>query len=233
MSRAPWYLALACCVLAACDDGRLRAFEPRASALGGGGRYLEPTPEEAGAGGGGATPLPPVAGAGNLPPTSPLLVDDFEDGDTRAQESLGWWYPFNDGTGTQGFGIEPVSGGTGSVYALRTHGSGFETWGAAVGVDLSRESTPLSAPSYEELCFAARVESSVGNSISVHLLGDEATHFRREVSLSESWSRYCLPLGEFMGENGALLPSDLIALQFFFPPGSPFVLWLDDVSFVP
>jgi hypothetical protein len=233
MSSARWYVALAGCLLGACDDGVLRAFEPRDLALGGGGSEPGPGPE-AGAGRGGTTSIVPVAGAGNAAPTAPLLIDDFEDGDLRAKEPLGWWYPVNDRTATQGFGIEPVSSSTASVYALRTHGSGFQAWGAAVGVNLVGDATPLNALGYEELCFVARVEADTGEVIEVHFLRDEDVHYRQVVSLSESWTRYCFPLVDFIGPNeAALVPSELTALQFFFPPGSPFVLWLDDVSVVP
>lgn len=233
MSRARRFVALAGCLLGACDDGVLRAFEPRASALGGGGEDTGPG-AEAGGGRGGTTPSDPVAGAGNAAPSSPLLIDDFEDGDPRAKVPLGWWYPFNDGTSTQGFGIEPVSRGTASLYALRTHGSGFLEWGAGVGVNLIGESTPLNALSYQKLCFFARVEADIGDPIQVHVLRDTQTHYNQEVSLSENWTRYCLPLVDFVGQNGAaLVPNELTALQFFFLPGAPFVLWLDDVSIEP
>jgi hypothetical protein len=232
MSRARWYVALAGCLLGACDDGVLRAFEPRGPALAGGGSEAGSS-AEAGGGGGGTTPILPVAGAGNAPPSSPLLIDDFEDGDLRAKEPIGWWYPVNDRTATQGFGIEPTSGGTASVYALRTHGSGFQAWGAAVGVNLVGDTVPLNALGYEQLCFAARVEADTGNLIEVHLLRDEV-HYRQMVSLSETWTRYCSRLVDFISVDGAaLVPSELTALQFFFPPGPPFVLWLDDVSVVP
>jgi hypothetical protein len=233
MSRARCYVALVGCLLGACDDGVLRAFEPQASALGGG--VEEPGPNVvAGGGRGGTASSDPVSGAGNVLPSPTLLIDDFEDGDTRAKEPLGWWYPINDKTSTQGFGIEPVSSGTASLYALKTHGSGFQDWGAAVGVNLVGDSTPLSALGYEALCFVARVEAGTGDPIEVHLLKGDATHYLQRVSLSETWTRYCLPLVDFIGPNEAVLvPNALTALQFFVRPGTPFVLWLDDVSVVP
>src|SRR6187402_3081243 len=151
MSCAGRCLILVGCFSAACDDGVLRAFEPSSAMLGDAGE-LGTDPELGGGGGiaggfggGGTTSTEPVAGAGAGGARGPLLVDDFEDGDTRAKEPRGWWYPVNDGTGTQGFGIEPVNSSTSSVYALRTHGGGFEDWGAAVGVNLLSESTPLNA----------------------------------------------------------------------------------------
>jgi hypothetical protein len=216
-------------LLLACDDGVLRAFEPHAPVVGGGGGAPI---AGAGGGGGGTTSVDPAAGTGNAGPSSPLLIDDFEDGDSRAEEPLGWWYPVNDKTGTQGFGIEPVSRGTASVYALRTYGSGFQSWGAALGVNLIGEAAPLRAQSSEQLCFEARVDADTSNAIEVHFLveGDEQ-HYVQSVLLSETWARYCLPLSDFSDLNGAVLvPNALIALQLFFPSGSPFALSLDDVS---
>jgi hypothetical protein len=226
VSRAAWFVAfgpLAGALLTACDDGSLRAFEPRALTLGGSaGRGTGGAPETAGA----------DAGAGAEAPISPLFIDDFEDGDIRAQAPFGWWYPVNDETGTQGFGIEPMSRDTGSIYALRTHGSGFVEWGSALGLDLIGEAGPLDLRSYDELCFVGRVEAGSSTLIQVHLLrGDQ--HYTREVSLSEAWSRYCLSLTDFTNlKQEALVPSELIALQFFFARAEPFRFWIDDVEVV-
>ena len=234
MSRARSFVAFAACLLGACDDGVLRAFEPHAAGLAGiGGLGGTASSAEGGGGRGGMPALNSAGGAGRAPPTAPLLIDDFEDGDMRAKSPLGWWYPVNDSTGTQGTGIEPVVGGA-SVYSLRTHGSGFTEWGAAVGVDLAGESTPLNALGYARLCFVARVETGSSSSIQVHFLRDPGVHYQREVSLSEAWSRYCLPLTDFIGvDQDVLMPDELIALQFFFSPKDSFELWLDDVGLEP
>jgi hypothetical protein len=260
MSRVLWYGALAGCLLSACDDGTLRAFEPLSGldAPGASGRdgtastgafvATAGTASAAGAasaagssesggttggdGSGGAAAGTDAGGdAGKT--SSPLLIDDFEDGDTIAQAPLGWWYPINDGTGTQGFGIEPVSRGTASVYALRTHGSGFKNWGAAVGVDLTGGSPSLNALGYRQLCFAARIEAGSSSVIQVHLLQGKL-HYIQELSLSETWTRYCRPFGDFVtSAQEPLVPSELLSLQFFFAPGSPFEFWLDDIEFTP
>jgi hypothetical protein len=133
----------------------------------------------------------------------------------------------------QGFGIEPAGTGATSVYALRTHGSGFQQWGAAVGLDLKDGLTPLNALDYETLCFSARIESGSSSSIQVHLLRGEQ-HYSVQLSLTESWTRYCFPLVDFLGPNAsALAPDELTALQFFLLPQSQFVLWLDDLDLVP
>lgn len=267
LSRLLVFAVFVVLALAGCDDGVLRAFEPRPGAFGGAGNFggtpgaggtggvgrggggtdrggnggvsgggKAPNPE-GGGGRGGTTPVEPMAGAaGDGTPGAPQpLIDDFEDGDMHAKAPIGWWYPVNDGTGTQGTGIEPVNGASGSVYALRTHGSGFTDWGAAVGVNLAGDAMiPLDAQAFERLCFRARVEPGDSSSLQVHLLRDPGVHYRRDVSLSESWTRYCLPLGDFVStDQQPLVPDRLIAIQFFFAPNAPFELWLDDVEFEP
>jgi len=246
MIRAHRYVVLCGCLLVSCDDGVLRAFEPSRSGSGSAGKAGTSAEAGSGAGtsggssgsmseggvGGQSEGGAPLSGTGPGEPSSPWLIDDFEDGDVRAKEPRGWWYPVNDGTGTQGFGIEPINDGTGSVYALRTHGSGFHDWGSALGVNLVGDGTPLSAPSNAKLCFQARVETGTTPLVQVHFLSDQ--HYTHDVSLTESWSRYCLLLSEFVSLNGAVLvPSDVIALQFFFAPESRFELWLDDVEIEP
>jgi hypothetical protein len=204
MSLARWALAVFGYLLTACDDGVLRAFEP------------------AGAGEGGRPAFV----------TTPLFIDDFEDGDPRAKLPLGWWYPVNDETSAQGIAIEPIVGGT-SVYALRTHGRDFLDWGAALGVNLVGDAAPVKARLEEKLCFAARVEPSAATSTQVHFLDNSDRHYIREQSLTETWARYCLPLSEFVGEDSAFVPDEIIALQFFFAPRTQFAFWLDDVEIAP
>jgi hypothetical protein len=234
MSRVLCGGALVGCLLSACDDGTLRAFEPLSGPGAAGASGSDGSGGTSGRdGSGGSTAAGTEAGGDAGSPSSTLLIDDFEDGDTIAQAPLGWWYPINDGTGTQGFGIEPVSRGTASVYALRTHGSGFKNWGAAVGVDLTGGSPSLNALGYKQLCFVARVETGSSSVIQVHLLQGKL-HYIQELSLSETWTRYCRPFGDFVtSAQQPLVPSELLSLQFFFAPGSPFEFWLDDIEFTP
>lgn len=235
MNRALSIVVLSAWLLAACDDALLAAFEQAPIQGGAGAPGLD---ADAGGSGGqkGSDSLAGagLAGANTIEPNPPSpFIDDFEDGDTRAKEPRGWWYPVNDGTGTQGFGIEPASPANGSVYALRTHGSGFQDWGAAVGVDLVGDSTPFDASTYDKLCFGAHIEADTSSAIQVHLIRD-GQHYIKDVSLSETWTSYCLPLVDFIGSDAtAFVPNELIALQFFFPPKAPFALWLDDVEFAP
>ena len=247
MNRALCFGALAACLLAACDDGSLQAFKPRplgvvggsagrgAEGVGGGsaGRGAEGGDSGGGGGGGGGMANNEQAGAAGDGAISPLLLDDFEDGDTLANKPLGFWYPLNDGNGgTQGFGIEPDSSGSTSIYALRTHGSGFRDWGSAVGLDLVGDARSLDLLSYDKLCFHARVEAGSSTLISVQLVSGQE-HYAREVLLSQTWTQYCLPLVDFISTttDEALVPSGINTLLFFFRPVDPFLFWLDDVEF--
>lgn len=248
-------------LLPACDDGVLHAFEPQAvvvvglggagsageSGRGNGGKTSASDAETGGADGGtpdassgetsgghGGAPDGGDSSAGAAGATSTRLVDDFEDGDMRAIGPLGWWYPVNDGTAAQGTGIEPIGGDGTNIYALRTYGSGFSDWGAGLGVNLAGESTPLNALGYERLCFSARVETGSSSWIEVHLLQDPGVPYEHDVSLSKTWTRYCLPLHDFVAaDRSELMPDKLIALQFFFLPISRFELYLDDVELEP
>lgn len=203
MKRA-WALTAAACLLG-CGDEVLRAFEPTAAGSGGSQTFL-PTP---------------------------LFIDDFEDGDTRAEAPLGWWYPVNDRTSAQGFAIEPRGSGDGNVYALRSYGTGFTEWGAAVGVNLVSDAGPVRLRAEDQLCFAGRVEPGAATSVAVHFLDGADRHYIREQPLTETWARYCSPLVDFARTDEPFLPSEVIALQFFFPARASFVLWLDDVEIPP
>ncbi|HKO51136.1 MAG TPA: hypothetical protein VJV79_25680 [Polyangiaceae bacterium] len=240
MRRRSWLIAFVVALLPACDDAVLRAFEPHSVELGGwggtgsGGGHGGTTAGAFSAGAAGASVGAAGSSAGAAGSPSSLLIDDFEDGDMRAKEPLGYWYPVKDGTAAQGTGIEPIGGGGANIYALRTHGSGFTDWGAGLGVNLAGDSTPLNALGYEQLCFSARIEAGTSSSIQVHLLQDPGVPYERAVSLSESWTRYCLPLANFIAaDRSELVPDKLIALQFFFPPKVRFELWLDDVELDP
>lgn len=95
------------------------------------------------------------AGAGGGEVVVPMdveLIDDMEDGDAAIDEvsgRVGYWYSFNDGTGTQtppvyseempvGVIPEALTPPRGqSTMAIHTFGSGFTEWGAGVGFALN------------------------------------------------------------------------------------------------
>ncbi|WP_437783479.1 hypothetical protein [Sorangium sp. So ce1097] len=103
------------------------------------------------------------------------LIDDMEDGDAAIEEAggrVGYWYSYNDGTGTQtppvyseetpvGFHPETLTPPRGqSTRAVHTFGSGFTEWGAGVGFALNGPDMglfPYDASAYAGIVFWARL----------------------------------------------------------------------------
>lgn len=172
-----------------------------------------------------------TAGAGGGP-TGSLLIDDLEDGDSRA-EGFGWWYPTNDRTSSQGWGFEPVSDRENSKLAVRTHGSGFTSWGAILGVTL-RESGSLDVSQYGTLRFWARAQPGAVPEMWAQVVDVAGGPFSAHVTLSEVWTEYRIALAAFSSQTGAQLdPTQLLAVQFLFSPNQPFDVWFDDLAFGP
>jgi hypothetical protein len=160
-----------------------------------------------------------------------LLVDDFEDRDTRAAGALGWWYRTNDGTETQAWTIESVSDRPSGEVALSTRGEAFTGWGAILGVNLKGEAF-VDVTGFGALRFWARSGPDAVRAVRVRLLDAEGVSSEQVVTLSETWAEYRLLLAEF-GGTGAVVAnlSALASVQFAFPPNERFEFWIDDVAF--
>jgi hypothetical protein len=91
---------------------------------------------------GGASGPIPGDGLGGFGGEVDVLVDDFEDGDTKAIDPAQWWYGVNDGTGTQTISViasaeleaPPLANGS---FVLQVTSAGFSGWGAAFGLDVA------------------------------------------------------------------------------------------------
>lgn len=239
--RAALLIACGTTPLLACD-GELplfaRAIPASAGAAGGlgaSGGTNQGTGNQAGSAGSGG--LEPRAGGGNGAggtaggPGGLLLIDDVEDGDSRA-EGFGWWYPTNDNTSSQGWGFEPVVDRASSKLAVRTHGSGFMDWGAILGVTL-RESGSLDASQQQALWFWARAQPGAIPHMWAQLVDTRDT-FSFQVELTDSWAEYHVPFTSFRSKDGAQPdPSQLVVVQFLFPPEQNFDVWFDDLAFGP
>jgi hypothetical protein len=165
-------------------------------------------------------------------PSGSLLIDDLEDGDSRA-DGFGWWYPTNDRTSSQGWGFEPVSDRENSKLAVRTHGNGFTNWGAILGVTL-RESGPLDASQYGTLQFWARAQPGSVPEMLAQVVDVAGGPFSAQVTLSEAWTEYRIAFGSFRSQTDAQLdPTQLLAVQFLFSPHQSFDVWFDDLAFGP
>ncbi|MFZ5890932.1 MAG: hypothetical protein ACOY0T_07770 [Myxococcota bacterium] len=242
MKRTLLVLALAC----ACSNGALDAFTRE---LGSGGTQGQGGSASGGsasggsASGGSANSGGAQAQGGSGSP-SPLLLDNFEDGDTQTLISGGWWYVTND-TGSS-LNVNYSSLGAregGNAHALRAYGSACPTW-CFVGLDLPGQPY-LDARSYTRLSFWARAESiSTVRSLSVDVLdgtnvnGTDPMHFRKDLTVSESWTNYSLPFDELIPTSGAaslrLDRSKLATIGFWvFTASEPFDILLDDVTLLP
>jgi len=201
-------------LMGGCFDGELTSFSERTT-IGVGGTGSEP---------------PVVA-----PAPSPLLVDDFEDGDTLAENGFGWWYTTNDTTGEQVFSIETVADADGGRAAYSA-GSGFEVWGALVGLDFTPDEGVYDARGFGALRLRARVDAESISEVSVRLIESAEIQFARDVMFTTEWREYHFEFSELapVHDSGrAFNAAGLAALQLFVFSSEPFAIWLDDVAFLP
>lgn len=156
------------------------------------------------------------------------LVDAFDDGDTLANDPGGWWYTVNDGAGQQELtiGEDPEHPEVG--LCLRTTGSNFESWGAAVGVGIDGF---YARGAFDTLRFSAR--SSAVREVSLQMLGGSEPRFIRTLQVGTEWTEYSIYLDRESvtvdGETVMLDIPSLYELQWFFFVPEPFDFWLDDV----
>jgi hypothetical protein len=170
------------------------------------------------------------AGSGS---TDYQLIDDFEDGDSHAAGNFGWWYRTNDGTGSQGWGFEPVTGREGNTLAVRTHGGDFTDWGAILGVNM-RGPSAFDATAYRALWFWSRAEPQSTHTVLAQVSDGNGVHGSLAVTLSDTWAEYRVPFDELRSSDGVLVnPESLITVQFLFPPRQSFDVWFDDLAFGP
>ncbi|WP_437508096.1 hypothetical protein [Sorangium sp. So ce1099] len=174
--RAPWMYAAwtltagGCTALAGLDDS-YHLVEGAGGAAGGTSGQSSASAPGGAAGAGGAG-----GGGGEVvAPADAELIDDMEDGDGAIAETdgrFGYWYSYNDGTGTQTppvyseempvlFVPETLTPPRGqSTMAMHTFGSGFTEWGAGIGFALSGEDMQVNAydaSAYAGLVFWARL----------------------------------------------------------------------------
>ncbi|MDC0680823.1 carbohydrate binding domain-containing protein [Sorangium atrum] len=169
--------------------------------------HLEGAGGEAGAGAGGEAGAGGDAGTGGGEvdvPTDVELIDDMEDGDSAIDEAggrVGYWYSFNDGTGTQtppvyseenpvGFIPETLAEPRGeSTMAMHTFGSGFTEWGAGFGF-------ALNGPDGGRLAYDASAYSGI---VFWAKLGDAGAATTMKVNITDKTSD---PAGGICDESG-------------------------------
>jgi len=205
----------------------------------------------AGGSGGSACPGTPPAAGGTT------LIDDLEDGNgdiPNVDGRRGKWYTVNDGTaGTQNPSpsgtFVPVSGGAqGSNYSARTWGSGFTSWGAAMGVQLNaagQNQCPYDVSRYSGVTFYAKgsgtVTISVATSATVPVdRGGTCTsgcldYYATKVVLSSAWTSERIHWTDLKqagwGTPVSFNASQVLFIEFEFGAGVSFDLYVDDLAF--
>ncbi len=187
--------------------------------------------------GGGATTTGDEDGVGGENGVEPLpvihVLDDFEDGDTKAFDPGGWWYTVNDGTGQQSLGtVSTAEAGVPpqdeSSSCLATQSSSFEQWGSAFGVDIAM---------YEfvgeelELSFLVAADRPVR--IELHAIDGSGHHFTRAIAVTTAWAHVSIRLDSlFIVEGDSVQRLDVETaeeLQWFVFEFEPVTVWIDDV----
>jgi hypothetical protein len=239
MTRQLLLTAALLSVGSACSDGGLEVFVARdatTAGTGGAGPNI-PDPILPQPDGGTGAVMGEGGGAGTPLATEPLLIDDFEDGNTQCIATSGFWYLVNDGTGWQEqitFAAAPEQ--IPATQALHMRGGGFSQWGTALGLDLAGSYPVFDASGYGELRFHARAEPGSTTDVEVHVL-ESGLHFSAKVALTTGWSEYVLPLGSMLSTEGdpprPLDRAAITAIQFFVLSDAAFDYWLDDVVLAP
>lgn len=227
-------------LLAACSSGHLDAFT-HAEPLGAGGALGGSVNSLGGALGQGGSM------GGNVA-SGPLLLDDFEDGDTQTLIVGGWWYAKDSvGASVPLMSINPnalASRGSSGTHALRAWGSGCTGW-CFLGLDLPGQPY-LDARSYTRFSFWARAEaSSVVRTITLDMLDGtnvdtpgNAVHFKRDIELTTEWTNFSIGFDELTPTTGSptlrVDRSKLDSVEFWvFTTPDAFDFVLDDVALLP
>jgi hypothetical protein len=190
---------------------------------------------------------------------SPLLVDDFEDGDLLLDTNAdlrGLWYVNNDGTGEQAPAPGAEADGTfiaapGSpqspAFALHTSGAGFEQWGAFAGTRLNAsQSQPCTydLSQYDGLHFYAkgkgRVRVNIGTADTTPIVdggncaGSVCSDYGVSVALSSDWSgveaRFDTLTQPSWATPEEFAPASGLRVSFW-SESEDFDFWIDDVQF--
>ncbi|WP_437642591.1 CIA30 family protein [Sorangium sp. So ce854] len=206
-----------------------------------------------------------TTGAGGGPQTLEM-IDDMEDNDNAINAAggrVGYWYTFNDGTegatqepppDPEGTGetpftmtaLEPARGQ--SMYAARSWGSGFETWGAGFGFDLNSPEgakAPYDASAYTGITLWAKGTTSAtvmisdpGTDPEGGVCTDECDKWQKSLALTEEWQQFTIPFADLkQGGWGTPAGTDqidatkLYSIQFQVGTDPEFDVYIDDLAF--
>jgi hypothetical protein len=212
-------------------------------------------------GSGGSSPM----GAGGSNSTGNIdMIDDMEDGDASILQTggrNGAWFSIHDDTpgslwppSDSPFVMSPLPQPRGaSKISVRTNGSGFDDWGAAVGLVLkiSDSKQPLfyDASAYKGITFWGRIGDMSTTSVRVDFpdkntfamggvcQGTECNdHFGRSINLSQEWKEFTIAFTELKQigyglHEPALDALELAGIQFEFGKDATFYVLIDDIAF--
>lgn len=218
----------ACISSAGCTDGALEVWSTRGTASG-----ADPSEPTASADSTATSSDAVSSSSGAGLPSAPLLVDDFEDGDTQASSGLGWWYTQSDTTGQQNFQIEASGDAETGAFSAHYSGFGFQVWGALLGLDFTPDEGHLDARNHRALHFRARAGEDSVTLVSARLL-DPDGQYAVELELTTEWRDYELVFDSLLAVDGSAQPFDaarLTQLHIFVFSSDYFDLWLDDFEF--
>lgn len=190
------------------------------------------------------------------------LIDDMEDGDSAIASSegrLGYWYTFNDMTGTQtpaadAFTMESLpTPRDGSTKAAHTTGTGFKTY-AGIGFNFKlsgTEKTAYDASGYTGITFwAKKAPTSIAKvrvtlpDVNTDPLGKVCTaagcydHFGKDLTLTDEWTEFTIPFADLAQigfgdpKPAGIDPKQVYGIQFQVEAAMmDFDYWIDDISF--
>jgi hypothetical protein len=206
---------------------------------------------------GARAPLPatcpsPVAKGG-----ASLLIDDLSSGNAQIAVSdgrNGLWFDYTDGTG--GTITPAISGpfqvvlGTGprGGYAARIAGSGFTSWGAAIGFNLSQSTAaacPYDASAFSGITFWAKAAAPLVARLNVVTTDTQASHDSGACAsacnaVAAVWQKYTFAFTDLTRRAGsvdaqvaAFDATRVVSVEFQVPAKTAFDLSVTDISFTP
>jgi hypothetical protein len=194
-------------------------------------------------------------------PGSELSIDDFEDGDsqvTLVAGRNGSWFVANDGSQQAQQTPDPSDACLPSLLmpprgmserALHTYGSGFDAWGALVGVNFLAMGTtvmPYDISAYRGLTFAAKigkigatkqVRIAIRNHDTLYGCTNCGDHFGVVATFGETFQTITVPFSSLKQQGwgrpvvSAFDTERTYAVTFTWAGHQNFDAWIDDLSF--
>lgn len=184
---------------------------------------------------------------------TPLLIDDFEDGnaDIMAVDGrMGGWFLSTDGTATATStpakgAVLPVDGGK-TGKGLHLTGMGFSSWGVSLGAAVANNLTGCyDASKMTGITVDLKGTGNVFVTVLTAAVRDAAVgmqnHYKKQVTLTADWTTVTVMFSELTqpGGWGTMVPFeagkiygiDISPVQATAPATTDYDYWIDNVSF--